>query len=700
MKRGLSFGLALVVLLPPSIAGAAEPQPGDACPAADQVTHVGGPENPGTGYDLVCDGAHWQAVRAWASSSGRSLFQVNTDAGSCTSVKLGRLRYDGVSTWEYCNGTSWTSLLAGGSPAWSSLTNPAANLALSMAAYTTVLTYGATTGASDLFKLTDTASNTGTGYLLNVATATGSTEKPFHVGAAGTDALTVLASGNVGIGTTTPNSKLEIAGDLSLETNNLKFGTSGSEDTFLTRDAANTLALRNGANAQTFNLYNTYTDASNYERLSLRGTGTFFLVGGQAAGTGTARDLVFTDSAGIHALTVRAAFASTSGGVVVGGGDINGGSFRPRFRVANTAGTESNFVGASGQGSEIYVGGGAHPTATSTLVYQPVFINPTVNYSAGTPGAGHYEALAIEAVETALPTGANYLIRASAGAAGTTDKFWVDNGGKGYFAGNVGIGTTAPAVPMHVLSTTQTINSGTSILRVESSAATSPSATLELRTSNAQWDFWTGANQLNIGNGDNTGNGAALSAHYAGAGDIRVAVNTGAGGGTLSTFGVNGNAVIGNGYTSTAAPTNGMLVQGNVGIGTTTPANPLEVQGRVKLYGIAEPYELGLGRTDSSGVSSFIGVDSNGDLVINNNSGQESMRVTQGKNVGIGTTSPQATLDVNGYARLAKNSSQPTGCSSTNDGAIALTHVYTLCICKGGSTSWVQSKDGTTACSW
>jgi hypothetical protein len=68
--------------------------------------------------------------------------------------------------------------------------------------------------------------------------------------------------------------------------------------------------------------------------------------------------------------------------------------------------------------------------------------------------------------------------------------------------------------------------------------------------------------------------------------------------------------------------------------------------------------------------------------------------------IGIGTTLPQATLDVNGYTRLAKNSSQPAACSATNDGAIALTHVYTLCICNGGSTSWIQSKDGSTACSW
>jgi hypothetical protein len=84
----------------------------------------------------------------------------------------------------------------------------------------------------------------------------------------------------------------------------------------------------------------------------------------------------------------------------------------------------------------------------------------------------------------------------------------------------------------------------------------------------------------------------------------------------------------------------------------------------------------------------------------NGSSSAEQMRITSAGMVGIGTTTPQATLDVNGYMRLAKNTAQPVACSSTNDGAVALTHVYTLCICKGSSTSWVQSKDGTTACSW
>lgn len=62
-------------------------------------------------------------------------------------------------------------------------------------------------------------------------------------------------------------------------------------DLILTRDAANTLAQRNGVNAQAFNLYNTYTDASNYERIGIRWSGNDAIIGVQVAGTGTFRQL-------------------------------------------------------------------------------------------------------------------------------------------------------------------------------------------------------------------------------------------------------------------------------------------------------------------------------------------------------------------------------------------------------------------------
>jgi hypothetical protein len=70
-------------------------------------------------------------------------------------------------------------------------------------------------------------------------------------------------------------------------------------------EAANTLAQSNGTNAQTFNLYNTYTDASNYERGFMRYVSNAFEIGHEAAGTGTTtRELRFVNG-GAARLTIN-----------------------------------------------------------------------------------------------------------------------------------------------------------------------------------------------------------------------------------------------------------------------------------------------------------------------------------------------------------------------------------------------------------
>ena len=75
----------------------------------------------------------------------------------------------------------------------------------------------------------------------------------------------------------------------------LQFGVStgsGAGDIVLQRDAANILAQQNSTNAQTFRLYRTYTDASNYERLGFLTTNTTrYTITSQNAGTGSARSL-------------------------------------------------------------------------------------------------------------------------------------------------------------------------------------------------------------------------------------------------------------------------------------------------------------------------------------------------------------------------------------------------------------------------
>ncbi len=68
------------------------------------------------------------------------------------------------------------------------------------------------------------------------------------------------------------------------------WNTGGGPDTALYRDAAGTLAMRNGANAQGFNIYNTYTSASVYERGFVRWSGNTFQIGTEFSG-GSSREL-------------------------------------------------------------------------------------------------------------------------------------------------------------------------------------------------------------------------------------------------------------------------------------------------------------------------------------------------------------------------------------------------------------------------
>lgn len=60
---------------------------------------------------------------------------------------------------------------------------------------------------------------------------------------------------------------------------------------FGTSNGLSGVNLFSGTNAQTFNIYNTYTDASNYERAKLGWNANVFEIKPEAAGTGTTRVL-------------------------------------------------------------------------------------------------------------------------------------------------------------------------------------------------------------------------------------------------------------------------------------------------------------------------------------------------------------------------------------------------------------------------
>jgi hypothetical protein len=122
--------------------------------------------------------------------------------------------------------TSWATVAAG-SATWDAIMAPVGNQSLAMSTFTTNWTWGAATGAGvNLFNVTDSPANTGTGYLVNIFTAAGSALKPFHVGTNTVDSITVLANGSVGINTATPGAfALDVAGTMNLQSDLSVIGT-------------------------------------------------------------------------------------------------------------------------------------------------------------------------------------------------------------------------------------------------------------------------------------------------------------------------------------------------------------------------------------------------------------------------------------------------------------------------------------------
>ena len=126
-----------------------------------------------------------------------------------------------------------------------------------------------------------------TGALVNVTnTASSTSSKILDVQLAGVSKVYVDYQGQFYVGTgTTITTNAVYTGSLSPGNNSITYdGSLG----------AGIIAQRAGTTAQTFRLYNTYTDASNYERAFLRWSANFLQIGTESAGTGTNRSMYFS----------------------------------------------------------------------------------------------------------------------------------------------------------------------------------------------------------------------------------------------------------------------------------------------------------------------------------------------------------------------------------------------------------------------
>lgn len=159
-------------------------------------------------------------------------------------------------------------------------------------------------------------------------------------------------------------------------------------------------------------------------------------------------------------------------------------------------------------------------------------------------------------------------------------------------------------------------------------------------------------------------------------------------------------------FSATGAERMRITSGGNIGIGTTAPIELLDVNGNIHVAGdtivTGSVLNTAMSSPSTPGIALYdnmSGVFHNGTRIGLSTGGIErlSINTTTGK-VGIGTSTPMATLDVMGTAKLQKNATAPVTCTAGADAMIAMTSTYTLCVCN--STSWVRASDGTTACTW
>ncbi|HVM76581.1 MAG TPA: hypothetical protein VMU07_00285 [Candidatus Paceibacterota bacterium] len=155
------------------------------------IATTSAPSNPAAGKIRVYADATTGNLTCLTSSGGSCL--ATGGAGNATQLQgntVASTTPSGGNCLVYSSSTnSWTpsSCAGSASTAWSSLSNPISSVALSMGNTTTTFTWDSATGANvNPFSITDSSNNSGTGSLVNINTAAGSSLFPLTVTASGT----------------------------------------------------------------------------------------------------------------------------------------------------------------------------------------------------------------------------------------------------------------------------------------------------------------------------------------------------------------------------------------------------------------------------------------------------------------------------------------------------------------------------------
>ncbi|MFA5877415.1 MAG: immunoglobulin-like domain-containing protein [Candidatus Paceibacterota bacterium] len=463
---------------------------------------------------------------------------------------------------------------------------------------------------------------------------------------------TIITSGNVGIGTTTPAAKLDILGSSG---DQLRLRTAGSEYYRLGRNSSTGLMEFYGSQTG----YTGYVfDGVDGERMRITSAGYVGI------GTTTPGSLLTVGGSALFAAS--AAPTLTVKGYSSGSADVfvdtatNYGGFGYK-----SAGVEQWYIGNNATGGDDI----AFMLGASRTV--GMFLNQSGNLGIGTVSPA-------DRLSVAVPTGtieiANFSKTQTANDTGTLLALWGGSSGD-TVRGYLGFAHTGSGA--------------------DTSFTGELADALNIRSEGA---FQLGTNgnniRLTVASGGNVGIGEAVPG---------------------SKLSVSGGATIGATYDTTAAPTNGLLVEGNVGIGTTNPLAVLDVRSSTGVMGIMNTATVVVGNTAQISLlpaTAFTGAYATGPAIkgylenastyataitlnpYNGSTGQfEGMRITSTGNVGIGTTTPTGKLE------LYTASIATYGLNGTNPVApnLRLTSSDSYAVDKGGTL--VFAAQGSTGAS-
>lgn len=417
------------------------------------------------------------------------------------------------------------------------------------------------------------------------------------------------------------------------------YGIVGADD-----GAANTLAQRNGVNAQTFRVYNTYTNASNYERAKIGWNSNVLEIGSENLGTGSLRNInLIGGNVGINTSTPLGYLWAPNG------------TDNAQARLGQIILNSSNVGGYTG--SIIWAN------------WNPLISTKNVagwSYGIDLGRNGDYFSIGY------IPTGSTTI----------SDRLRIDS------LGNLGIGTSTPASKLHVAGDARI----TGITTVSNTTAVSSTITGAFQV----------AGGVGIGGGLVVG-GIVTATTFVGSFNGTVSTAT-----SILTSAQTANAtyyptfVDANNATAAAElvhTTSSFVINpstGNVGIGAASPSGILDVRSasttsinsyllNTVAYGAGgvQASVFNLGKVENGtvqvmgSVSAFpsgAGNSSEGTLTFSTRAGSvvsERVRIDNVGKVGIGTVSPTSLLHVAGDTRITgiTTVTNNTAASSTITGA-------------------------------